>query len=359
MLIELGALLGDGIGPDIVRATMRVVSSAGKRHGLDLKFIELPVGLAAYDTHGTTMPVETTDALANLQGWILGPVTTHLYPTGNSNYINPSGFLRKHFCLYSNLRPARAFEGIASIHPDIDILIVRENTEGFYADRNLLDGNGEFRPNADTTLSLRVVTREASLRIARQAFELARARASRHHVTAVHKANVLRAGCGLFLECCREVAQDYPDVTFDDCHVDACALYLITRPETFDVIVTTNMFGDILSDEAAGLVGGLGLAPGLNVGGDHAMAQATHGSAPDIAHLQVANPISEILSGQMLLNWLAHHHSSEAILLAANDIERAVATVLLDGRILTPDLGGNSGTREVTQAIVEAVEGFD
>lgn len=356
MQIELGALLGDGIGPDIVQATMSVMIQAGKRHGLNLKFIELPVSISAHETHGTTMPTETIDALSNLKGWVLGPVTTHNYPANDPTFVNPSGYLRKHFCLYANQRPARAFQGISSIRDDIDLVIMRENTEGFYADRSLYEGSGEFRPDADTVLSLRLVTREASLRIARQAFELARNRGDRRRVTAVHKANVLRSGCGLFLECCQEVAREYPDVTFDDCHVDACALYLITRPETFDVIVTTNMFGDILSDEAAGLVGGLGLAPGLNIGDDRAMAQATHGSAPEIAHLHVANPIAEILSGQMLMSWLAHQYSSEALLSAANDIERAIAAVLREGKSLTPDLGGRSGTQEMTQAIIQTLD---
>lgn len=342
-----------------MRATMRVMEHAGQRHGVDIRFTELPAGLAAFQTHGSTMPAETVDALSQLEGWILGPVTHHTYPAGDPSYVNPSGFLRKHFSLYANVRPARTFPGVPSLRPNIDLIIVRENTEGFYADRNLVDGNGEFRPDPDTVLSLRVVTRRASLRVARAAFELARARDGRRRVTAVHKANVLRTGCGLFLACCQEVAEEFSDVVLDDCHVDACALYLVTRPETFDVIVTTNMFGDILSDEAAGLVGGLGLAPGLNVGDERAMAQATHGSAPDIADLHTANPVAEMLSGKMLLTWMGQRRSCAAPHWAAQDIESAIAAVLGEARVRTPDLGGSDNTHDFTRAVIDAMEHLD
>jgi 3-isopropylmalate dehydrogenase len=356
MRIELGTLLGDGIGPDIVRATMQVMLHAVRRRDVDLRFVELPAGLAALEAHGSTLPDKTVDALSQLEGWILGPVTHHLYPEGDDRFRNPSGFLRKHLSLYANVRPARAFDGVPCLRPDIDLVIVRENTEGFYADRNLVEGTGEFRPDHDTVLSLRVVTRRASTRVARRAFELARSRDKQRKVTAVHKANVLKSGCGLFLECCRDVATQFPDVAFEDCHVDACALYLVTRPETFDVIVTTNMFGDILSDEAAGLVGGLGLAPGLNVGDERAMAQATHGSAPDIAHLHTANPVAEMLSGAMLLRWLADRREHAALHDAARAIEGGVAIALRDRRLRTPDLGGANDTAGFTRTVLASMD---
>lgn len=351
--VTIASLLGDGIGPDIVPATMLVLAEAGRKHGVEIVFDVLPSGLAAVETHGSTLPQETLDRLPDYAGWILGPVATHLYPAGDQRYVNPSGYLRTRFQLYANIRPARSFEGIkGTVGSNIDLVIVRENTEGFYADRNVLDGNGEFRPDQDTVISLRVVTRRACTRLARRAFELASQRDGRRLVTAVHKANVLRRGDGLFLECCRAVAAEYPDVRLNDYHVDACAMYLITRGADFDVIATTNMFGDILSDEAAGLVGGLGLAPSLNQGDEHAMAQAVHGSAPDIAHLHTANPIAEILSGKLLLDWLAGRCSLPALLDAGRAVEQAVGAVLMDGAVATPDLGGTATTEELAQAVL-------
>lgn len=349
--------MGDGIGPDIVDATMRVLRTACERRGIDLAFDILPTGLTALETDGSTLPESTLEALPDYPGWLLGPVSHHAYPSNtDARYINPSGFLRKHHELYANVRPARSFEGVRAFNDRVNLVVVRENTEGFYADRNLVEGDGEFKPDPDTVLSLRVVTRKASTRLAHRAFKLAAARDRGKKVTIVHKANVLSRGDGLFLDCCREVAEKYPDVSVEDYHVDACAMALITRPEEFDVIATTNMFGDILSDEAAGLVGGLGLAPGLNVGDRYAMAQATHGSAPDIAHLGIANPVAEILSGKLLLDWLAQRLTMQGLRKAASDIELAVESTLRDGRSLTLDLGGSKSTQVMTEAILEHLD---
>ncbi len=190
------------------------------------------------------------------------------------------------------------------------------------------------------------------MRVAQQAFLLAQRRHRARKVTAVHKANVLRKGDGLFLECCRQVASEYPDITLEDYHVDAFAMYLLTKPQEFDVVVTTNMFGDILSDEAAGLVGGLGMAPGLNAGDNYAMAQATHGSAPDIEHLHIANPVSEILSGKLLLEWLSEQKSMPELREAALGVQQAVARTLAEGTQLTPDLGGKASTEDMTESIL-------
>jgi 3-isopropylmalate dehydrogenase len=354
--VPIAVLKGDDIGPDIVAATMLVLAGAMSRHGFQVEWIELPAGRAALDEHGSTLPAETVARLREVPGWILGPVGHQNYPTGDHRYINPSGYLRKTFELYANVRPSRAWPGIANIRPDLDLVIVRENTEGFYADRNVLDGNGELRPNEDMVISVRVVTRLASLRVARNAFELAVRRNRLNRVTAVHKSNILRRGDGLFLECVREVARDYPGIALDEFLVDAFAMRLILRPEAHDVIVTTNMFGDILSDEAAALVGGLGLAPGLNVGEEHAMAQAVHGSAPDIAGRGIANPIAEILSGALLLGWLSQKARLPALAQAQSDIESAVGRTLAAGRALTPDLGGSSTTRDLAAAIVAALD---
>ena len=353
--ITIAVLAGDDIGPEVVDATVAVLDQAASARGIPIAWERLPVGLAAVDEHGSTLPDRTIERLREIPGWILGPVSHRDYPLGDQRYRNPSGYLRKNFELYANLRPSRGWAGVPAIHPDLDLVIVRENTEGFYADRNMLDGNGELRPDEDTVISVRLVTRRASVRVARQAFELARSRDKKKTVTAVHKANVLRRGDGLFLACCREVAADYPDVNFDDYLVDAFAMRLILRPDVHDVVVMTNMFGDILSDEAAGLVGGLGLAPGLNTGDDHAMAQAVHGSAPDISGRGIANPTAEILSGAMLLDWLGRTRGPEALSAAARDIERAVGVALAEGGKLTPDLGGKAGTTQLTEAIISAL----
>jgi 3-isopropylmalate dehydrogenase len=353
--ITIAVLAGDDIGPEVVDATVAVLDQAASARGIPIAWERLPVGLAAVDEHGSTLPDRTIERLREIPGWILGPVSHRDYPLGDQRYRNPSGYLRKNFELYANLRPSRGWAGVPAVHPDLDLVIVRENTEGFYADRNMLDGNGELRPDEDTVISVRLVTRRASVRVARQAFELARSRDKKKTVTAVHKANVLRRGDGLFLACCREVAADYPDVNFDDYLVDAFAMRLILRPDVHDVVVTTNMFGDILSDEAAGLVGGLGLAPGLNTGDDHAMAQAVHGSAPDISGRGIANPTAEILSGAMLLDWLGRTRGPEALSAAARDIERAVGVALAEGGKLTPDLGGKAGTTQLTEAIISAL----
>lgn len=353
--IRIATLLGDGIGPDVVTATTRVLGEAGWAEGVAIDFDILPSGLAALETHGSTLPEETASRLPAYAGWILGPVSHHLYPGDDPRYINPSGHLRKKHELYANIRPVRSFPGVPGMRQDIDLVIVRENTEGFYADRNVLDGNGELRPNEDLVISVRVVSRQACTRLAHQAFTLARQRARARTVTAVHKANVLRRGDGLFLECCRKVAEHYPDITLNDYHVDACALFLITRGHEFDVIATTNLFGDILSDEAAGLVGGLGLAPSVNAGDQHAMAQAVHGSAPDIAHLHVANPVAEILSGKLLLDWLSEHEALPALARVARRVEDAVSAVLAEGTCTTPDLGGTSTTEAMTDAILAHV----
>lgn len=354
--VRVAVMEGDDIGPEIVRSTTRILDSAAKKHAVAIEWVPLPAGIAAVDAEGSTLPTRTRETLPEIPGWILGPVSHRDYPMGDSRYVNPSGYLRKNFELYSNVRPARGWHGVECVHPDMDVVIVRENTEGFYADRNMLDGNGELRPDLDTVISVRLVTRRASIRVARQAFAIARERDGLRKVTCVHKANVLRRGDGLFLECCRQVAAENPDIAFDDFLVDAFAMRLILRPADTDVVVTTNMFGDILSDEAAGLVGGLGLAPGLNVGDGHAMAQAVHGSAPDIAGRGIANPIAEILSGALLLRWLSSVHAQPMLVAAADSVESAIASTLASGEVRTPDLGGTATTETLTAAILAAID---
>jgi 3-isopropylmalate dehydrogenase len=359
-MIEIPVLLGDGIGPEIVGATQQVMAAACEKVGISLAFSELPCGLDAIRTHGTTMPAETLDILDQSPGWILGPLTTHVY-AGTSGEPNVSAMLRKRYNLFANLRPVRGRAQACCAEPagtsGFDVLVVRENTEGFYADRNLHLGHGEFMPTPDVALAVRVITRAASMNVARAAFRQAEARSGR--VTIVHKANVLRVSDGLFVEVCGEIAEAYPRVQVNDLHVDAAATKLTTNPHAFDVILTTNMFGDILSNLVAGLAGSLGLAPSLNEGNEHAMAQASHGSAPDIAGTGQANPIAEILSGAMLLGWLSRRLGEPLLAPAAASIDAAVQTVLAAGRpeILTPDLGGSGSTASVTDALLTALGG--
>ncbi len=352
MTPRIVVLPGDGIGPEVVAAACRLLEAAAAAARAPIELIRKPVGLAAVESHGRTVPAETHEAVAAADGVLLGPVTTHIYDIFDPARANPSAYMRKTFDLFANLRPARSRKGVPSVASDADLVVMRENTEGFYADRNLMDGNGELRPNPDTVLSVRVVTRRASLRIARAGFALARARGAKRRVSLVHKANVLRRGDGLFLECCRDVARDYPEIAVDDFHIDAAAMHLVLRPAHFDVIVTTNMYGDILSDEAAGLVGGLGLAPGLNAGERLAMAQAVHGSAPDIAGRGIANPAAEILSAAMLLDWLGVRHGTAPLRHAARAIDTAVDAALARGETSTPDLGGTATTAAFTDAVL-------
>jgi 3-isopropylmalate dehydrogenase len=348
-------LEGDGIGPEIIPAAVGVMEAALAKRGTKVELIPKPIGLAALERLGRTVPEETHAAIMDSEGVILGPVTSHVYDIFKPEAANPSAYMRKAFDLYANHRPARSRAGIKARASGVDLVVMRENTEGFYADRNLLDGNGELRPDANTVLSVRVITRKACLRIARAGFELARARNGKRHVTLVHKANVLRRGDGLFLDCCSEVAEDYPEIAVDDLHIDAAAMHMALNPEHFDVIITTNMFGDILSDEAAGMVGGLGLAPALNAGDHLAMAQAVHGSAPDIAGQGIANPAAEILSMAMLLDWLGLRRGDAVLRETARAMESAVDRALSAGHGLTPDLGGSGTTQSLADAVRAAL----
>jgi 3-isopropylmalate dehydrogenase len=279
----------------------------------------------------------------------MGPHDSASYPAAEREKLNPSGTLRHRFDLYANIRPARAYPGLPAVSPKMDLVIVRENTEGFYTDRNMAWGVGEVLATPDVALTLGKITRHASERIARTAFTLARQR--RGKVAMVHKANVIRKAYGLFLEACRDVAKEFPEVAVEDYHIDAMTAHLVRRGGDFDVILTTNMFGDILSDLTGELSGSLGMAPSINAGTGRAMAQASHGSAPDIAGKGIANPVGLILSSAMLLSWLAGERKDLAAGEAGRAIERAVAETLEKGP-RTRDLGGTATTREFTEGIL-------
>src|SRR6185503_10021653 len=261
--------------------------AAAQKCGLAIDWHPMPIGRKAYDELGHTLPPGTLEKLDSLDGWVLGPIGHQAYPKGKPNAINPHPILRKHYDLFANIRPAKSFAGLPALYPDVDLVIVRENNEGFPPDRNVYAGSGEFRPSPDMTISVRVITRQGSSKVARAAFTLAKSR-PRRKLTAVHKDTVFKLGCGMFAEECRKVAAEFPDVAYNEVMVDTFAMRLVMKPHDFDVVVTTNTFGDILSDAAAGLTGGLGLAAGLSAGPDRAMAQATHGSAPDIAGKNIA-----------------------------------------------------------------------
>ncbi|HWQ39367.1 MAG TPA: isocitrate/isopropylmalate family dehydrogenase, partial [Burkholderiales bacterium] len=243
---------------------------------------------------------------------------------------------------------------VKSIHQGVDIVFLREVTEGMQSSDTVVMGAGEFRPNDEITIASRVITRRGSNRIARAAFEIARTR-KRKKVTAVHKEPVYRVCCGMFAEECRKVAKEFPDVAFEEVMVDSMAMKLVMNPQVYDVVVTTNQFGDILTDLGAGLVGGLGLAPGLCVGERQAMAQATHGSAPDIAGKNIANPYAMIMSGKMLFEWLGRKRGEPRAVAAAERIDAAVEKVMAEARHLTPDLGGRASTTEMGDAVAAAV----
>jgi 3-isopropylmalate dehydrogenase len=354
MALKIGILNGDDIGLEVVPECVKVMRAAAQKTGLAIDWHPVPIGKAALEQLGYTLPPGTLDKLDTLDGWVLGPIGHQAYPKGRPNAINPHPILRKHYDLFANIRPSKSYPGLPALYKDVDLVIVRENNEGFPPDRNTYMGNGEFRPSPDMTISIRLITREGSRKVARAAFELARTR-PRRKVTSVHKDTVFKLGCGMFAEECRALARDYPDVAYDEVLVDTFAMKLVMKPQQFDVIVTTNTFGDILSDAASGLVGGLGLAPGLSAGPHRAMAQATHGSAPDIAGRNIANPYAMIMSGQMLLAWLGHKHAAPLAVRAADLIERAVERVIAERRALTRDLGGEAGTAEMGDAVARAV----
>jgi isocitrate/isopropylmalate dehydrogenase len=353
--MNLLILEGDGIGPEIAGATMRVLTRASDAFGLDLQFSSMPIGFAALKEFNTTFPAATLEAAKRADGTVLGPVSHNDYPPVAEGGINPSAALRIGLDLYANIRPARTRAGFAPpCGKPLDLVIVRENTEGFYSDRSMFLGPGEMMPTPDLALSFRKITRLGSTRIVETAFALAR-REGRKKVTAVHKANVLRVSDGLFLECARRVAEQYRDIGYEEKIVDAMAALLIRDASQFDVIVTTNMFGDILSDQASELSGSLGLAASLNAGDRYAVAQAQHGSAPDIAGKDIANPSSLIGSAAMLLAWLGQKHGSENYRRAAAAIEKALDAAIASPAERTRDLGGKLGTRAFTEAVIERV----
>ena len=322
---------GDGIGPELAEATRRVLDATG----IEFEWEVVEAGEATIAAHGTPLPEAVLESIRRNKVAIKGPVTT---PVGEGfRSVNVS--LRQALGLYANLRPARSMQGVVSRFDGIDLVIVRENTEDLYA-------GIEHRVGRDAAESIKIITREASERIARFAFEYAVAN-GRRKVTAVHKANIMKLSDGLFLESCRTVAADYAGrIEFEDRIVDNMCMQLVQKPELYDVLVLPNLYGDIVSDLAAGLVGGLGVAPGANIGPDAAVFEAVHGSAPKYAGQNKANPTALILSGALMLRHLGHPD-------VAGRLEDALRAVVAEGRSVTYDLGGNAGTSQFADAIIE------
>jgi isocitrate dehydrogenase (NAD+) len=325
---------GDGIGPEVTAAVVRIFRIAG----LDIEWERHDAGVAAFERHKTSLPAELLESITRNRVALKGPVTT---PIGEG-FTSVNVGLRKALDLYANLRPVRNLRGVESRFAGVDLVIVRENTEDLYSglEHEVVPGVVE---------SLKIITERASTRIARFAFDYARA-AGRKRVTAIHKANIMKLGDGLFLDSCRAVSRDFTDISYDERIVDAVCMQLVMRPETFDVLVLPNLYGDIVSDLCAGLIGGLGVVPGANLGTSCAVFEAVHGSAPDIAGKNLANPIALLLSGLMLLDHIGERQASERI-------RRALDRTLTESRVRTRDLGGAATTTEFTEAVCRALEG--
>jgi 3-isopropylmalate dehydrogenase len=351
--MRIVVLPGDGIGPEISAATSGILRAASKRFDLNIGLEEHAIGHASLQQFGATVRPGLLEIVRSADGLILGPTATADFRDEQSGEINPSKYFRKSLDLFANVRPARTYPGLHNRFGAFDLVVVRENTEGFYADRNMEQGNSELLVTPDVVVSLRRITRLCCERIAHAACRLAMQR--RKHLTIVHKANVLKIGDGMFLDICRETARAYPGLLVDDILVDAMMAHVVRQPDRFDVIVATNMFGDILSDLTAELSGSLGLGGSLNVGAGYAMAQAAHGSAPDIAGRDIANPISLVLSAALLLAWHGERRGDTRYQSAGRAIENAVTVAMQTGRV-TKDVGGNLGTAATGQAIAEILQ---
>jgi isocitrate dehydrogenase (NAD+) len=321
---------GDGIGPEIVAATVRIIEAAG----VDVAWETHIMGAQALEKYGTTLPEETIESIRRNKVALKGPQMT---PVGKG-FTSVNVGLRKALDLYANVRPVKALPNVPSRYPELDLVVMRENTEDLYAGLEHVVVPGVVE-------SLKIITEKASTRIARYSFEYARA-IGRKKVTAVHKANIMKLSDGLFLECFYNVAKEYPEIESDDKIIDNCCMQLVMRPEQFDVLVLENLYGDIVSDLCAGLIGGLGLAPGANIGEQGAVFEAVHGSAPDIAGQGIANPTAILMSAIMMLRHIGEHD-------AAIRIEKAMLEVFAEGRSITKDLGGTARTNEFARAICD------
>lgn len=338
-MYKLTLISGDGIGPEISKAARTVLQLIHDRFDVKFHIIDVEAGDSIVRKGGKALPDHSFQAIENSDVCMKAPV--------GESAADVIVYLRRTFDLYANIRPAKNYPNIQALKDNIDLVIVRENTEDVYA--------GLEYDLENASIAIRLTTKKASTRIAEYAFKLAEFRNKKKSVIAVHKANLLRKTDGLFSASCREVSKKYAGIKFSEMYVDACSMNLIRNPEDFDVIVTTNLFGDILSDEAAQVVGSLGIAPAANIGDNFAIFEPVHGSAPDIAGKGIANPLSMILSARMMLDWLAMKNNDGKCANVSQKIEDAVTRVLAKG-IKTPDIGGNNRTDDVTNAVIEELK---
>ena len=335
-MYKISLITGDGIGPELSESVIDVLNSVNDKLGVKLEIIKLDAGDAALKKTGKALPDETLNAIKNSDACLKAPV--------GESAADVIVLLRRLLDLYANIRPAKSYPNMPSLKENIDMIIVRENTEDLYTGMEFDVG--------ETSVALRVISKKASERIAKYAFKIAEQRNKK--VTCVHKSNVMRKTDGLFSSVCQEISKNYPKISFEQMYVDACAMNLIRQPESFDVIVTTNLFGDILSDEASQVVGGLGMAPAANIGEKFALFEPVHGAAFDIAGKQIANPSSFILSAKMMFEWLGMKNNDKMCYDAAKKIEDAVYGIVKEG-IKTKDIGGNKSTKEFTQGVIARI----
>jgi len=335
---KIAVLPGDGIGPEVIEASVKVLDAVQEASkDLKLKLLYGEAGYNCIEKYGTNLPEETMALLKESQACLKGPMTT---PEEPGSPVSVAVKIRKMFNLYANVRPCRSLPSVESLRPNVDLVVVRENTEGLYS-------GVEFEIAPGAGIAMRIITKEASTKIAEFAFKLAAKR--RKRLTYVHKGNILKITDGIFKNAVKEAATKYPEVTLEELHVDAAAMQLIKRAESFDVIVTTNLFGDILSDEAAQITGGLGLAAGANIGENYGMFEPVHGSAPKYTGQNKVNPIATVIAMSMMLEYLGEKEASEKV-------EKAVMEVLREGKVKTYDLGGSFKTSEMGEAIALKVK---
>jgi len=336
IMYKISLITGDGIGPEVSASAVSVLETINDKLGLKFEITKLQAGDQALKETGKALPEVTIDAIKKSDACLKAPV--------GECARDVIVVLRKMLDLYANIRPAKSYPHMPALRDDIDLVIVRENTEDLYTGQEFSVG--------DSAVALRIISVKASKRIAKYAFETAMQRDSMRKVTCVHKSNVMRITDGLFSKACTDVAQDYPDITFEQMYVDACAMNLIRQPEQFDVVVTTNLFGDILSDESSQVVGGLGMAPAANIGDSFALFEPVHGAAFDIAGKNIANPSSFLLSIKMMLDWLGAKNNDTKCLEVRKKLESVIFDLVKDG-IKTRDIGGDKSTAEFTKEITD------
>jgi len=337
---SVAVIPGDGVGPELTEATLKVLEAVEEKFNLNFEYVFLEAGDSCLEKYGVALPEETVEAIRRAHVCLKGPVGE----TAADVIVK----LRIMLDLYANIRPVKSYAGAPCVRDNIDLVIVRENTEDVYK-------GIEFVLDDEVTVALRIITRKGCERIARKAFALAELRNKGRTVTAIHKANVMRKTCGLFAEVCRKVARERPHISFNEQYVDAAAMRLIKEPQNYDVIVTTNMFGDILSDEAAQLVGGLGMAPSGNIGDNYAIFEPIHGSAPTRVGKHTANPCSMILTSKMMIEWLGQKYGDKKCMEAAQAIDLGVAEAIRKA-LTAPDLGGSLTTIEMGEAIAKEIK---